>query len=124
MILTDFVENLRIAGLNKLRTDWRDKTEAYCKIFLPLRHRSAFAKFRCGVAPLRIETGRYENRPLEDRICPLCDKIESEIMIHVLFNCYLYDDFRNELFRIAPNVNHDFNILSLEDKLIFISTFL
>ena len=31
--------------------------------YMPLRHRSAFAKFRCGVAPLRIETGRYENKP-------------------------------------------------------------
>ena len=87
---TDFVENLRVAGLNKFKTDWKDnirsevgpsrrgrnklrtyclfksiyETEAYCKTILPLRHRSAFAKFRCGVAPLRIETGRYENRLL------------------------------------------------------------
>ena len=141
---TDFVENLRVAGLNKFKTDWKDnirsevgpsrrgrnklrtyclfksiyETEAYCKIMLPIRHRSAFAKFRCGVAPLRIETGRYENRLLEDRICPFCDEIESEV--HVLFNCHLYDDFRNELFRNALNVNHDFNVLSLEDKLIFL----
>ena len=34
--------------------------EKYCKIILPPRHRAAFSKFRCGVAPLRIETGRYE----------------------------------------------------------------
>ena len=27
---------------------------------MPQSHRSAFAKFRSGVAPLRIETGRYE----------------------------------------------------------------
>jgi hypothetical protein len=52
-------------GGNKLRTyklfKDRFETENYCKIPLPFNHRSAFAKFRCGVVPLRIETGRYEN---------------------------------------------------------------
>ena len=35
------------------------KVEEYCKIVLPLKHRSAFARFRYGVAPIKIETGRY-----------------------------------------------------------------
>ena len=52
-------------GRNKLRTYNLFKldflTEAYCKMTLPYHFRSAFAKFRCGVAPLRVETGRYEN---------------------------------------------------------------
>jgi len=47
-------------GMNKLRTYCTFKSEYcsenYCKIILPLRHCAAFAKFRCGVAPLRIET--------------------------------------------------------------------
>jgi hypothetical protein len=47
------------------------ETEIYCKIALPFSHRSAFAKFRCGVAPLRIETGRFENLRIEERICTL-----------------------------------------------------
>ena len=33
------------------------ETETYCKISMPFSQRSSFAKFRCGVAPLRIETG-------------------------------------------------------------------
>ena len=45
-------------GGNKLHTYALFKTifgaETYCKTILPLRHRSAFAKFRFGVAPLRI----------------------------------------------------------------------
>jgi hypothetical protein len=41
--------------------------------------RSAFAKFRCGVAPLRIETGRYENKNVNERVCFIChDQIEDE----------------------------------------------
>ncbi len=59
------VESSTGHGRNKLRTYrlFKDSygVEAYCKLILPLHHRSAFARFRCGVAPLRIETGRYEN---------------------------------------------------------------
>jgi hypothetical protein len=54
-------------GRNKLRTYKLLKTnfevETYCKLQLPYAHRSEFAKFRCGVAPLRLETGRYEILP-------------------------------------------------------------
>jgi hypothetical protein len=35
------------------------ETEMYLSKNISSRYRSAFAKFRCGVAPLRIETGRY-----------------------------------------------------------------
>ena len=34
--------------------------ENYCAIILPPSHRSAFRKFRCGVVPIRIETGIFE----------------------------------------------------------------
>ncbi len=48
-------------------------------IFINKRQHSAFAKFRCEVAPIRLETGRYENLPEEQRLCPMCDSqvIES-----------------------------------------------
>lgn len=85
---------------------------------MPIRHRSAFAKFHCGVAQLKIETGRYENKPVEERICPFCDDIESEP--HVFLYCDLYDDFRNELFRNALNINPNFNVFSSEEKIIFL----
>ena len=46
-------------GGNKLRKHCLFKTqfetEHYCKIIMSGPHRSAFAKFRLGVAPLRIE---------------------------------------------------------------------
>ena len=40
---------------------------------------SAIAKFRRGVAPIRLETGRYEGLCVEDRVCPYnCNVVECE----------------------------------------------
>ena len=68
-------------GKNKLRTYRLFKkdflTEAYLKSILNFKHRSAIAKFRCGVAPIRLETGRYEHLNVDERICPIC-KTEVE----------------------------------------------
>jgi hypothetical protein len=56
------------------------------RIFARWYNLCAFAKFRCGVAPLRIETGWFENLRIEERICCFCsDFIEDET--HVLVNC-------------------------------------
>ena len=56
-------------GRNKLRTHKTYEPEKYCRLLMPLSHRAAFAKFRCGVAPIRIETGSFEN--LDVRLRPL-----------------------------------------------------
>ena len=67
------------------------ETELYLSKTITHRYRSAFAKFRCGVAPLRIETGRYENKEVNERVCFICnDQIEDEK--HVLLACPLYVD--------------------------------
>lgn len=76
-------------GSNKLRTYALFKTDfeanIYCRKPLPHRQRAAFAKFRCGVAPLRIETGRFENKPLQERKCPFCDIVETESHVLLVF---------------------------------------
>ena len=51
--------------------------------------------FGCGVAPIRIETGRYEHLSVDERKCLFCNNVEDEG--HVLFNCHLYEDIRLEL---------------------------
>ena len=88
-------------GGNKLRTYRSFKhtyeTETYISTILPRRYRSAYAKFRCGVAPIRLETGRYERLQVEQRTCFQCvDNVETEE--HVLLMCPLYDDLRLKLF--------------------------
>ena len=110
-------------GQNKLRTYKLFKKELQCEIYLKsifnYKHRSAFAKFRCGVAPIRLETGRYEQLNVQDRICPLCNsEVESEE--HVLTRCQAHTVFRNDLYNHACNINPNFNDFSDCDKLIFI----
>ena len=70
------------------------------------------------IKEMKVKKKKKKKKPLEERICPFCDEIENET--HVLFNCDLYDDFRNKLFRKALNVNPDFNVFSSEEKLIFL----
>ena len=52
-------------GQSKLRTyrifKSEYQSESYITANLPVHHRSALAKFKCGVAPIRIELGRYES---------------------------------------------------------------
>ena len=111
-------------GGNKLRTyrlfKQNYETESYCSFVMPPRHRAAFSKFRCGVAPLRIETGRYERLNVSDRKCPFCDNIEDES--HVFLDCFLYDDIRQSLFEKAIAIDNTFLNMSKVDKLIFLFT--
>ena len=58
---------------------------------------NAFVKIRCGVAPIRLETGRFENIKLEERCCFNCSNlIEDET--HVILHCTVYSDIRSNLF--------------------------
>jgi hypothetical protein len=52
-------------------------TEKYVELFMPIKYRSALCKFRCGVAPIRIETRRYERLNVTDRICNICDNHDA-----------------------------------------------
>ena len=74
------------------------ETENYLKLNLTKHERSMLSQFRCGILPLRIETGRYVNEPLYERICSQCDLkcIESEQ--HILLECSFYDSIRLSIF--------------------------
>ena len=110
-------------GRNKLRTYKLFKktynTEPYCKVILPLKHRAAFAKFRCGVAPLRIETGRYEQLDVIDRICPFC-KHDIETELRALLKSKEYVEIRGLLYEKASSIDNDFNDFNDIEKLTFL----
>ena len=75
------------------------KVEKYVELNLPKNLRSSMAMFRCGVLPLRIETGRYKSEPIEDRICVFCNLHEIETEKHFLLHCSLYNQLRDDFFR-------------------------
>jgi hypothetical protein len=83
--------------------------------------RSALAKFRCGTAPIKLETGRYTNMALEERLCPMgCGVVESEE--HVLVECAVYGDLRTDLLYTARFHNPHFDTESSATKIHILKT--
>ena len=115
------VEGINGTGRNKLRTYRLFKAdyevEKYVKQNLTRKCRSAYAKFRCGVAPLRIETGRYIGLEESQRTCYFCENVvENEV--HVITQCNKYLDIRNNLYAEARNVVDGFDSLNDCDKFV------
>ena len=131
-------------GLNKLRTYAKFKSEFGLEPYLSyVEHegkRLLLFKLRAGVAPLRIETGRYESNidiltgqakktiPEQCRICQCCfGGVENEL--HFVLVCPIYSELRKRLLatvhtyceahnRLLPqDVNDLFNtIMASQDK--------
>ena len=71
--------NLTRGGRNKLRTYTEHLnplfsfvSEPYLKCNSLSRARKSALAFRCGVAPLRIEAGRFDDIPAHERYCFHC----------------------------------------------------
>jgi hypothetical protein len=64
------------------------ETESSCKAIMPRTHRAAYAYVRCGVAPIRLKTGRYARIPAK-KYCPFCPtQVEEDFMLF-LNVCYM-----------------------------------
>ena len=74
------------------------------------------AQFRCGILPLAVETGRYNDTPLEERLCEFCNSGCLEDEYHFLFSCYHYREHRSNLMSKVTDICDDFYFLSKEDK--------
>ena len=109
-----------ISNKPKLRTyiNFKDTltTEQYVTAFLPKYQRSALSKFRCGVLPLKIETGRYCGISVENRLCEFCNKNEIENELHFLCNCTLYDDLRKILYDTTTTKYPHFSDLGVTEQ--------
>ena len=95
-------------GGNKLRTYnlFKDAWgyEPYLTFLDNRDQRVLVTKFRIGICPLRIETGRYENDgshegiPAHERTCLVCDSVtEIEDEMHFLLKCPKYEHFRRSM---------------------------
>ena len=87
------------------------------------QQRSLLAKFRGGVLPLHVETGRWQNTPWENRICRVCNQNCVEDEFHFLCICESYNLHRNVLFHRVTVKNADFATFSDEDKFIYLMQF-
>ena len=118
------VEAKRGEGRNKLRTYrlFKDKfqPEHYLKHLSNRYHIRNFAKLRCGVAPLAIETGRFNRVKLDKRLCTFCNTNEIEDEKHVVLKCILYNDIRECLVDKCLEVCPAFNTMNEDEKFKFI----
>ena len=96
-----------IQNVSKLRTYVTFKNdfvlEQYVLLNLDKQERSKVAQFRCGILPLRVETGRYVGEAPELRICTFCDRQEVENEQHFLLHCDLYRHIRSNVFQGTDN---------------------
>ncbi len=60
--------------------------------------RKYLSMIRLSCHPLKIETGRYRNIPQHMRLCTFCDLDEVEDEFHMIMNCTLYQNLRNDFF--------------------------
>ena len=106
------VEGNKLIAYRKFKENY--DTEQYIKVITQKRYRSAYAKFGCGVAPIKLETCRYglNRMPVDQRLCESCNVVEDEC--HVIMHCSLYVDIRTQLFTEINNISDHFPTLSTD----------
>ena len=82
----------------------KNELEPYLWRVQDASHRRLIAQLRMGVAPLRIELGRYERMvdgriglPAEERVCQVCRRGCVEDEAHFVVECPAYDRERRRL---------------------------
>ena len=73
----------------------------------------------CGILQLRVESGRFINLKLNERLCQLCDLNCLEDDFHFLCICPVYSDLRNNLYLKYSQLLKNFDSLTEGD--VFIS---
>ena len=108
----------------KLRTYQLFKTdfgkECYISQNLNRKLRSMLAQLRFGILPLQIETDRFRNIALQERICRVCDLNQVESEIHFLFICPMYNIIRNQWICKMNITNSDWLRMDNHEKLLHI----
>ena len=95
------------------------ETSEYMKWNSEKSDRSLLAQFMCGILQLRVESGRFINLKLNERICQLCDLNCLEDEFHFLCICPVYSDLRKDLYLNYSQLLKNFDRVTEGD--IFIS---
>ena len=75
------------------------KPEKYLNIITETKYKVALSHFRTSSHDLRIETGRYDNTPRDQRLCNSCNMNKIEDEFHFLLVCPKYRDLRCKYFK-------------------------
>lgn len=106
--------------ISKLRTYCTFKntfeTEPYLSNVFDRHHRSALAALRSGILPLKVETGRYQNIPVNLRLCVLCESNDIESESHFLFVCSKYHSLRERFFNVVSGLSQNFFNVNESEK--------
>ena len=94
-------------------------SESYLYLNLSRSERSLYVQFRCGILPLRIETGRYVGESPAQRLCVLCNTNVVEDECHFLVSCPKYSSLRNRVFEVIIN-SSSYIALSDNDKMLYL----
>ena len=89
------VKVAKLRTYNTFKTEF--KTEQCLLSSLSKPERSQLAQLRCGVLPLRVETGRYVGLALNERLCTVCQNRVVEDEIHFILQCPTYADLRKRI---------------------------
>jgi hypothetical protein len=112
---------LRVAAQDKLRFYRLFKqtfeVEEFVRINLNSSHRSLLSQLRYGILPLKIETGRYNKTPVNERLCQFCTGGHVESENHFVFECEFYEILREEFYMYLNNIVDDFITLNYGDRL-------
>ena len=81
--------------------------EKYLEILEPVS-RVSFVRFRCGNSKIPIVLGRYNNQPIDECICNLCNSRDVGDEFHYIMKCKFFEPDRNNLiphyYLRSPNV--------------------
>ena len=68
--------------------------------------RSLLAQPCMGILPLNIETGRYFQKELNERLCLLCNQNSIKDEHHYLLSCPVYNAEHDNLCKLIYSFNH------------------
>ena len=71
---------------------------------LPKSKTCLLAQLRAGVLPLATETGRYYRKPVESRVCLVCNSNILKDGLHFICHSSCYERHRSKLHILAYNV--------------------
>lgn len=71
------------------------QVQFYVNINLPGHLSRILARLRCSAHELKVETGRHNGIPREQRICTLCSNNQVEDEFHLVLQCPIYADLRH-----------------------------